>query len=66
MTLVTHHITISYQLFLLFIPRRPSKSTHESELDDEDLDDEDLEYLRAKKKRIGLGQSEEKDEEKEE
>ena len=52
----------------IFIPRRPSKSTHESELDDEELDDEDLEYLRAKKKRIGFGQSEEKgeDEEKEE
>ncbi len=44
----------------IFIPRRPSKSTHESE-----LDDEDLEYLRAKKKRIGFGQSEEKDAEKE-
>jgi len=25
----------------IFIPRRPSKSTHESELDDDD-DDEDL------------------------
>ncbi len=49
----------------IFIPRRPSKSTHESELGDEDLDDEDLEYLEAKKKRIGFGQSEEKDEEKE-
>ena len=49
----------------IFIPRRPTKSTHESELDDEDLDDEDLEYLRAKKKRIGFGQSEEKDEDKE-
>jgi len=48
----------------IFIPRRPTKSTHESELDDEDLDDEDLEYLKAKKKRIGFGQSEEKDEEK--
>jgi len=48
----------------IFIPRRPSKSTHESELDDEYLDDEDLEYLRAKKKRIGFGQSEEKDDEK--
>jgi len=45
----------------IFIPRRPSRSTHESELDDE----EDLEYLKTKKKRIGLGQSEEKDEEKE-
>ncbi len=44
----------------IFIPRRTSKSTHESE-----LDDEDLEYLRAKKKRIGFGQSEEKDEDKE-
>ncbi len=44
----------------IFIPRRPTKSTHESE-----LDDEDLEYLRAKEKRIGLGKSEEKDEEKE-
>ena len=44
----------------IFIPRRPSRSTHESE-----LDDEDLEYLEAKKKRIGFGQSEEKDEEKE-
>jgi len=49
----------------IFIPRRPSKSTHESELDDEDLDDEDLEYLRTKKKRIGFGQFEEKDVEKE-
>ncbi len=49
----------------IFIPRRPSKSTHESELDDEDLDDEDLEYLRTKEKRIGFGQSEEKDEDKE-
>jgi len=49
----------------IFIPRRPSKSTHESESDDEELDDEDLEYLRAKKKRIDFGQSEEKDEEKE-
>jgi len=45
----------------IFIPRRPTKSTHESELDD----DEDLEYLRDMKKRIGFGQSEEKDEEKE-
>ncbi len=44
----------------IFIPRSPSKSTHESE-----LDDEDLEYLRAKNKRIGFGQSEEKDEDKE-
>ena len=44
----------------IFIPRRPTKSTHESE-----LDDEDLEYLGAKEKRIGFGQSEEKDEEKE-
>jgi len=45
------------------IPHRPLKSTHESE-----LDDEDLEYLRAKKKIIGFGQSKEKaeDEEKEE
>ncbi len=49
----------------IFIPRRPTKSTHESELDDEDLDDEDLEYLRAKEKRIGFGQSEDKDEDKE-
>ncbi len=49
----------------IFIPRRPTKSTHESELDDEELDDEDLEYLRAKEKKIGLGKSEEKDEEKE-
>ncbi|KAG2476172.1 MAG: hypothetical protein NPMRth3_3480001 [Nitrosopumilales archaeon] len=45
----------------IFIPRRPTKSTHESELDD----DEDLEYLRAKEKRIDFRQSEEKDEEKE-
>ncbi len=45
----------------IFIPGRPSKSTHEAE-----LDDEDLEYLMAKKKRIGFGQSKEKDEEKEE
>ena len=45
----------------IFIPRRPSRSTHESELDDE----EDLEYLKTKKKRNGFGQSEEKDEEKE-
>jgi len=45
----------------IFIPRRPTKSTHESESDD----DEDLEYLRDMKKRIGFGQSEEKDEEKE-
>jgi len=44
----------------IFIPRRPSKSTHESE-----LDDEDLEYLRTKEKRIGFGQSEDKDEDKE-
>jgi len=50
----------------IFIPHRPSKSTHESELDDEELDDEDLEYHGAKKKRIGFGQSKEKDEEKEE
>lgn len=26
----------------IFIPRRPSKSTHESELDDDDDDDQDV------------------------
>jgi len=26
----------------IFIPRRPSKSTHESELDDDEDDDEDV------------------------